>query len=129
MAQRFDSQRLVLAGEPVTVARGVASYGGGSSPPFSAFSASDNGLLVWKMQAGDSLGTEMTWFDRSGRRLGTVAGQSEYSGPALSADESRLVVARRDGDARYRYEIVNRPSDATGERPVGNALAIAAGCR
>ncbi len=94
MAQRFDLQRLVLAGEAVPVAQGVASYASGTSPPFSAFSASDNGLLVWKMQAGDAAGTELTWFDRSGRRLGTVGGQSEYSGPALSPDESRLAVAR-----------------------------------
>ena len=96
MAQRFDLQRLVLAGEPVVVAEGVASYAGSNSPPFSAFSASDNGLLVWKMQAGDSPGTELTWFDRAGRRLGTVGGQSDYSGPALSPDESRLAVARAD---------------------------------
>ncbi len=102
MAQRFDLQRLVVVGEPVTVTQGVASYGGGTSPPFSAFSASDNGLLVWKMQAGDAAGTELTWFDRSGRRLGTVAGRSAYSGPALSPDESRLVVARADRGAQSR---------------------------
>ncbi|RPI25330.1 MAG: serine/threonine-protein kinase, partial [Acidobacteria bacterium] len=88
LAQRFDLQRLVLAGGPVVVAQGVASYAGGTGPPLSAFSASDNGLLVWKMQAGDSPGTALTWFDRSGRRLGTVGGQSDYSGPALSPDES-----------------------------------------
>jgi len=37
MAQRFDLQRLVVAGEPSIVAQGVASYGGGTSPPISAF--------------------------------------------------------------------------------------------
>jgi len=102
MAQRFDLQRLVVAGEPSIVAQGVASYGGGTSPPISAFSASDNGLLVWKMQAGDSPGTELTWFDRSGRRLGTVGGQSGYSGPVLSPDETRLAVARADRGAETR---------------------------
>ena len=29
----------------------------------------------------------------------------------------------------HSLEIVNRPSDPTGERPVGDALAIVKGCR
>jgi Phosphodiester glycosidase len=37
-----------------------------------------------------------------------------------------LVIASRDG-ASFRYAVVNQPSDSTGERPVGNALAVVAG--
>ncbi len=37
-----------------------------------------------------------------------------------------LVLAKRDG-ASFRYAVVNQPSDSTGERPVGNALAVVAG--
>jgi Tol biopolymer transport system component len=116
MAQRFDPQRLVLAGEPVAVAEGIASYNSGNSPPISAFSASDNGLLVWKMQAGDAPGKEMTWFDRSGRRLGTVGGQGEYSGPALSPDETQLVVARADQRTETRDLWVFSLAHGTGSR-------------
>ncbi len=116
MAQRFDLQRLVVAGEPIAVARGLASYAGDSSTPLSAFSASDNGLLVWKMQAGDAPGKEMTWFDRSGRRLGTVGGQGEYSGPALSPDETRLAVARSDQGAETRDLWVFNLANGTGSR-------------
>ena len=38
-----------------------------------------------------------------------------------------LALGRSRGDS-IRYEIVNRPSDRDGERPVSNALAVTSGC-
>ena len=35
----------------------------------------------------------MTWYDRTGKRLGTVGTPDEYSGPALSPDGKRLAVS------------------------------------
>ncbi|MGQ0701632.1 MAG: phosphodiester glycosidase family protein [Gemmatimonadales bacterium] len=40
---------------------------------------------------------------------------------------STLVYA--DPDSAGQLRVANRPSDATGERPVGNALAVVQGCR
>jgi exopolysaccharide biosynthesis protein len=34
-----------------------------------------------------------------------------------------------DPDSSGKLRVANRPSDPTGERPVGNALAIVRGCR
>jgi eukaryotic-like serine/threonine-protein kinase len=40
--------------------------------------------------------TELAWFNRQGRRLGTVAEPGNYSVPALSPDEKTLAVRRTD---------------------------------
>jgi serine/threonine protein kinase len=47
-------------------------------------------------------GTRLSWFDRSGRELGTVGEAGEYSSPALSPNESMIVVALNDQQARGR---------------------------
>ena len=46
--------------------------------------------------------TKLTWFDRSGRELGTLGEPGEYSGPALSPIEDRIVVALNDPQAKSR---------------------------
>ena len=93
MAQRFDAQSLELAGEAFPVADQI-SLPPSPAPGFAAFSASWNGVLAYQ-----TLGltpTEMVWFDRQGRRMGTVGEPGNYSIPALSPDEKRLVVTRID---------------------------------
>lgn len=93
MAQRFDAERLELAGETFSVADQV-SLPPSPAPGFAAFSASWNGVLAYQtlIQAP----TELVWFNRQGRRLGTVGEPGNYSLPALSPDEKRLVVTRMD---------------------------------
>ena len=81
-AQTFDVTRLELSGDPFPIAEQVVSdpiFGNGM------FSASANGVLVYR--AGQSGNTQLTWFDRSGKRLGTV-------GPPGEVHES-LVFPRR----------------------------------
>ena len=52
-------------------------------------SASDNGMLVVRIR--HSSGTEiLTWYDRSGKRLGTVGEQGEFFDLDLSPDEKKL---------------------------------------
>jgi serine/threonine protein kinase len=87
MAQGFDLKGFEVTGEPVRVAEQVANP---------AFSASENGVLAWKVQASDPNKTQLTWFDRSGKRLGTVGDSAMYSGPSFSPGEDRLVVAMAD---------------------------------
>ncbi|HEY7179846.1 MAG TPA: protein kinase [Blastocatellia bacterium] len=102
MAQRFDLRRLEVMGEPVRVAEQVASYTGDSSIPFAAFSASENGVLAWKVKATDPDKTQLTWFDRSGKRLGTLGESAMYSGPSFSPGEDRLVVSIANPGNRMR---------------------------
>lgn len=42
----------------------------------------------------------------------------------LDGGGSTTMVVARDSSGTARYQVVNRPSDPTGERPVGNALAL-----
>ena len=110
LAQKFDLQSLRIAGEPMKIAQNVAGFAPGRRSASAApFSASDNGVLVWRMSSGAPVGTELTWYDRSGRRLGTIGANADYSGPALSRDEKKVAVARMDHTANARdlwvYEI------------------------
>ena len=88
-AQPFDASRLLLTGEPVSVAEHVGSYRG-----FGFFSASTNGVLVYRTAGAG--GTVLTWFDRGGKVLGAVEDRGEYATPAFSPDGNRAAVARRD---------------------------------
>jgi eukaryotic-like serine/threonine-protein kinase len=93
MAQRFDAGKLELAGEALPVADQV-SLPPSPAPGFAAFSASWNGVLAYQTLIPAT--NELVWFDRQGRRLGTVGEPGNYSLPALSPDEKRLVVTRMD---------------------------------
>jgi hypothetical protein len=67
----------------------------------SAYSVSDSGAIAWLAGASaDNL--QLTWFDRSGRKLGTMGDPGDYSAPALSPDERSLAVSRRDAKTRTR---------------------------
>lgn len=46
--------------------------------------------------------TQLTWLDRSGNVLATMGDPGEYSGPALSPDEDRIVVALNDSQTKSR---------------------------
>jgi len=69
-------------------------------------------------QPGYSVGTTL----RESARIALDLGATE----AINLDgggSTTMVVARAGTDAT-RYEVVNKPSDPTGERPVGNALVV-----
>ena len=86
MARRFDAERLAIAGEPFPVADDVDRLGPGSR--FALFSVSRTGVLVYR--SGSSEASQLAWFDRQGKPLGTVGPVANYSAPWLSPDESRV---------------------------------------
>jgi Tol biopolymer transport system component len=69
----------------------------GSGP----YSVSENGTLAW-LAGGGSDHLQLNWFDRSGRKLGSLGDPGDYSAPALSPDEESLAVARRDPKTKTR---------------------------
>jgi hypothetical protein len=85
MAQKFDADRLAIAGEPFPVADEVDRLG---PARLALFSVSRTGVLVHR--SGSSEATQLTWFDRQGEPLGTVGPIANYSVPWLSPDESRV---------------------------------------
>ncbi len=89
MAQSFDARRLELVGDPIPMAEQLGSY-----RDFGFFSASANGVLVYRTGGGGD--SQLTWFDRAGKVLGTAGEWGLYRTPALSPDGRRAVVSRQD---------------------------------
>ncbi len=94
VTQRFDPQRLQLAGDPVPIAQNVTVFNG-----MGQFSVSENGPLVFIAPA-EVPDIELAWFDRAGRRLSTVgsirAAGTAYNRPQLSPDGELLAVPVRE---------------------------------
>lgn len=100
VGQEFDVSKRSLVGTPFVVAsRLLVGIGGGH--PRAAVSASRNGVLAYRTRV-ETGSTDLVWFDRTGKRLGTVGQSEEYSNPALSPDEKKLVVSRMDPQIRTR---------------------------
>ena len=90
-AQRFDLEAEALVGEPISLGDRVIGMGGSSFLPVSA---SDNGILAY--WDGRSPPTELRWFDRTGRPLGTVDAPGAVFNPRLSPDGRQLVFSERN---------------------------------
>jgi len=85
LAQPFDVGSLRLAGEPVPIADHVRE---------GAFSASDNGVLVYRRQVSGNV--QLAWYSREGKRQQGVGEPGIYRQIVLSPDERRLAVERAD---------------------------------
>ena len=96
VSQPFDSRRYVLSGEPHTVSNEVLYF-----PPVdrAVFSVSNREVLVAQTGKGASL-SQLTWFDRSGDRAGTVGPAESYKNVRLSPDGRRVAVDQIDQDGR-----------------------------
>ena len=84
MAQRFDADKLQATGEAFPLVDHLRGL------PTPEFSVSENGVLVYI--TGQPVLNQLTWFDRSGKPVGTVGPPSPYGGPRLSPDEKRVAV-------------------------------------
>jgi eukaryotic-like serine/threonine-protein kinase len=93
MAQPFNSAKGEFQGEAAAIVDRVQHDAGVWR---TLFSVSHNGSLIY--QAGDSgsLGSELTWVDRTGKKLGKVGERELYIDPRLSPDGTMLAVTRGD---------------------------------
>ena len=87
VARQFDSDQMLVMGEPVRLAPGVA-----------AFSISADGTIAYRTGVSTGLGTagvrQLVWLDRSGHPLGTLADSQAAGPPALSPDGQHAVIYR-----------------------------------
>ena len=97
MSQPFDATRLSLAGDPVPVAERVGSFRDGGF-----FSASDNGVLVYRTADADS---QVTWFDRQGTVTGRASEPGGFRDAALSPDGARAVVSRTNSQDATKADL------------------------
>jgi Tol biopolymer transport system component len=89
LAQSFDFSRGQLLGEPLPLAQQVRGAGYRDVQA----SVSANGVLVL-VEGGAN--RRLTWFDRAGKKLGTLDPPGIYNVPRISRDDQRLAVARLD---------------------------------
>ncbi len=93
MGQSFDFSRNQLVGNPVRIAEHVSALFG----LWARFSLATNGVLILLESEAD---VQLTWFDRAGKKLGTVGPTGQYSHPRLSSDGERLAVGRTTPQAQ-----------------------------
>jgi len=120
MKQTFDLNRLELVGEPSVLVEQVGSY-------FNAglFSASQNGVLVYRTGLSGTTGTQLTWFDAQGKPLGTVAEPGAFGQLALSPDGMHAAMGRLDAQGGSDIWIADFQRDATSRFTFGSGTASA----
>jgi hypothetical protein len=101
-AQRLELDRMQLAGTPVALAHGVLTSPAVSGRPLSSFAdftVSGTGVLAFS-SASPIPSAELVWFDRGGRRRGTVGDRAPIAKIALAPDERRVAVEVLEGGRR-----------------------------
>jgi hypothetical protein len=78
--------------EPTGPASVIA--GGFSGAASSFASVSENGVLVYRAALVSAADRTLTWFDRTGKALGTLGAPGQYNNVALSPDGTRAVVVQ-----------------------------------
>ena len=87
VAQPFDTRRLELAGEPITIAERVLQPW--SLDHKTEFSVSDAGTLTYRTATAD---TQLSWRDRTGRRTPLAQAPAMYCEPTLSPDQKYVAL-------------------------------------
>jgi len=89
MSQPFDEQRLEPTGDPIPLFSQVGSFA-----YFAFFSASNNGVLVYR--SPESKLTQATLFDRQGRPLDAIGKAGVIYGVAISPNETQAAIGLAD---------------------------------
>ena len=92
MAQRFDARSLRTTGQPFAITSDVQFI---PSVNRAEFSASESGTILMGTSPVPRE-TQLTWFDRSGKRLGSVGEAAMQSNPTLSPDGKRVALDSTD---------------------------------
>jgi Tol biopolymer transport system component len=105
LAQRFDPKSLELTGESFPIVENVQDDPGFFS---AVFSVSDQGTLAYQTASGSSGLSELTWVDRSGKKLDVLGDAADYFEPRISPDGRRVAVAIEDPGDVWIYDLARR---------------------
>ncbi len=94
MAVPFDPDRRQMVGDALPVTAPVSTEGS----RYVSASVSENGTLVYA--SGGAVNTQLTWFDRAGKILGTLGDGWVDVNLSLSPDERQIALALRSGSAQ-----------------------------
>jgi Tol biopolymer transport system component len=95
VAQRLDVPAKKLVGETVPLGEQIASN---DVQHGFEFSVSATGVLLYRSANPDS---QLVWFDRTGKRRGTVGEPARYARLELSPDEKQVAFEKLDADGRH----------------------------
>jgi Tol biopolymer transport system component len=104
MAQAFDDKRLELTGEANPIASDVQED---EPRAYGLFSASQNGLLTYA-EGSSGVKRQLIWLDRSGKKLGELAGADAYDDVRFSPEGKRLAVTVQTGGRDVWIEDISR---------------------
>jgi hypothetical protein len=93
VAQPFDVKARRPTGEPEAVAEGVGHYPSRLQDGF--FTVSSTGILAY-VAPPHEYGWQLTWFDRTGKALGTIGEPRTIPDIELSPDRKRLAISTTD---------------------------------
>jgi serine/threonine protein kinase/Tol biopolymer transport system component len=104
MAQPFDARRLTVTGEAFPIAEQIQTTN--ASPSYGSFSASENGVLAYQTGPG-AAGSQLVWFDRTGKQVGVLGDSRQYADLELSPDQKRASVSTtsRAGVDIWLYDV------------------------
>src|SRR5262249_53290131 len=89
MAQPFDAGTAKITGDPQPVAERIDAPTNTFGE--NEFSVSQDGTLIYTSGRVSGI-TQLTWFDRGGKALGTVGSPRIVTTPALSPDGTKIAV-------------------------------------
>jgi eukaryotic-like serine/threonine-protein kinase len=116
-AQPFDSEKLRLSGESVSIADNLLVGNLGTA----IFGTSQNGLLVYRSASTQS-GTQFVWFDRTGNQLGSAGEPGYRPGFGLSPDGKQIAAARSDPQATEDIWVIQCERNITTRFTFGKAI-------
>jgi serine/threonine protein kinase len=97
VAQRFELKNLELQGNPLPLGESVEAEGDIGITGRASFSVAEGGVLAYLV--GERRQSQLTWYDRKGKVLGTAGPSAIYDEPAMSLDGRYVAVARKSHGA------------------------------
>ncbi len=98
VAQHFDLRSYSLSGEPHVLNDAVQYF---PQVNFASFAVSGSVLVSQTGGGKGAAPSQLTWFDRAGKKLGTVGPLALVANPKLSPDQRRVAVDQTDIDGRH----------------------------
>jgi Tol biopolymer transport system component len=98
VAQRFDARSYALSGEPHIVSDAVQYY---PQTNLAIFAVAGSTLVAQSDVGKGSHKSQLLWFDRHGKQVGSVGPAEQIANPKLSPDGRRVAVDRTDTDGRH----------------------------
>ncbi|HST09218.1 MAG TPA: protein kinase [Terriglobales bacterium] len=117
VAQGFDVHNYALVGEPRIVSDAVQYF---PQTNFAVFTVSGNALVAQTGLGKGANNSQLIWFDRRGKQVGTVGPPDQVANPRLSPDGRRVAVDQTDTDGRHvNIWVHDLESNATARLGIG----------